>query len=595
MRFQTKIIFVYLILVLALALLLGSLFYGLNWQQYAKLEENTLLNTSGQLVTQMNEKISQMSLTMEYILSDPTMLDDMHILARKNVADSYATGAASYIRKALYTEYVTSHFYRTIYFNQMGYVFTAESGEIRKSRSSANLNEIRYLKAADSSLYKPVLITAHQDNWGYDGNPTVYSLVKAVQGSNMGYIEVQNKVSSLINLEVTGDDITYYIYVNGNELLYASDGGERTALCEKILENGKKTSVYKVKAKNNTEYAAISHSQQYDISVIAFESTAVVDRMVLVTLPMVILITLILFLISMSYVILMSRYLTRPLQQMRNMMEHTQLENIGEQGDVQSYDDEIQALSSSYLDLMDRLQKSVVKEKRLAILQLQAQFDSLQAQVNPHFLFNVLNIISSRGMQDNDEQICEMCGCLAAMLRYSTNNIDRNARVAEELEYLQQYFYLLKARYEDRIAFEIRIEPEISRQILPKLTLQQIVENSINHGFQDSTDVMKLTITGWQDAERWNIRIHDNGQGFSTESLEELKDSMEKIREKILHQNSMEMEIGGMGLVNTYARCYLLYSDSLVFSLQNVGDGADVLISAFTDSKGNHNVGKGVE
>lgn len=90
-----------------------------------------------------------------------------------------------------------------------------------------------------------------------------------------------------------------------------------------------------------------------------------------------------------------------------------------------------------------------------------------------------------------------------------------------------------------------------------------------------------MRIEGFLEDGCWYVKIHDNGQGFSGEALHELQKKMESTRRKLLlDRNNMEMEIGGMGLINTYARCLLLYSDSLIFELKNMRGGAEVTIGA---------------
>ena len=228
---------------------------------------------------------------------------------------------------------------------------------------------------------------------------------------------------------------------------------------------------------------------------------------------------------------------------------------------------------------MRRLNESIVKEKRMSLLQLQAQFDTLQAQVNPHFLYNVLNVISSRGVMDGDEEICEICGCLAAMLRYSTSTKERYATVEKEIEYLERYIFLLKSRYEHRLEVEVQCEDSIKQEILPKIVLQQLVENSVQHGYQNSKNIMKIQVKGWRDETGWYFEVRDNGQGATEEVREELNEKMRKIREKIMSRgSSIEMEIGGMGLANTYARMFLLYNGKAVFRIRNMEEGLSVII-----------------
>lgn len=121
----------------------------------------------------------------------------------------------------------------------------------------------------------------------------------------------------------------------------------------------------------------------------------------------------------------------------------------------------------------------------------------------------------------------------------------------------------------------------IRAQIVPKTVLQQIVENSINHGFENNTGRMEITLRGFQKDGYWFLSVRDNGQGFREETLKDLNEKFEKTKKSLFEDRSnIELEIGGMGLVNTYARLLLIYSDSLVFELKNTEDGSEVLFGA---------------
>lgn len=283
--------------------------------------------------------------------------------------------------------------------------------------------------------------------------------------------------------------------------------------------------------------------------------------------------------VALLFIIFMADRLTRPLGELRAKMEETDWSNLTREVQVKSSDADIRALTTAYQELMQRLSRSRDEEKKLNLLQLQAQFDTLQAQINPHFLYNVLNVISSRGMEDDDEVICEMCGQLANMLRYSTNTKTRYASIEKEVEYTRQYLYLIKMRYEDSIDLEVQVDPEILAQMIPKTVLQQLVENSVSHGFEHNADKMRVTVKGSRQGDRWYLTVRDNGQGISPYILEDLNRKLAKTKKSLLEsQSNVELEIGGMGLVNAYARLLLIYSDSLIFEMKNVSDGAQVTI-----------------
>lgn len=271
----------------------------------------------------------------------------------------------------------------------------------------------------------------------------------------------------------------------------------------------------------------------------------------------------------------------KPIRLLQTFMENIQLNNMQAEIPEKISNDEIEALYISFQDLLRRLDESIVKERRLSVLQLQSQFDLLQAQVNPHFIYNVLNVISNRGIENDDEVICDICSDLAGMLRYSTNTKEKYATVEEEKQYLEKYLGLLKYRYDYKLTYEIKIEATVYDKMLPKIVIQQIVENSITHGYAASADIIRITIEGYEDEKGWHIRVCDNGCGVSEVTLAGIDRSMEEIRRKLReNREHVEMEIGGMGLVNTYARLYLLYADTLMLKIcSNEGNGTEVVLS----------------
>ena len=428
---------------------------------------------------------------------------------------------------------------------------------------------------------KPILIAPHMDGWGIRESEEVFSLARKVQGGDFGYIEVQYATDELKDIfEIPDSDIKVVAFLPGGEILYQSEG-LTDDLVSYIKKHPEVTKMDSITVSSDTSmWASASEiSDNYGIRVVALEEkTEIIAGMkeaVMIALGMAIGC----FVISMGVVIFIASKLSRPLTVLKDQMENTGIENMDAELVVPNTDDEVQAVGIAYQNLMHRLNESIVKERRMSLLQLQAQFDTLQAQVNPHFLYNVLNVISSRGIMDGDEEICEICGCLAAMLRYSTNTKERYATVEKELEYLERYIFLLKSRYEHRLEVEVDCEESVKQEQLPKIVLQQLVENSIQHGYNNSKNIMKIYVHGWRDETGWYFEVRDNGQGTTEEVREELNKKMRRIRKKIMSRgSSIELEIGGMGLANTYARMFLVYNGRAVFRIRNLEEGLSVII-----------------
>lgn len=588
MKFRTKLILGFSIVIFFISAILGIVCYNYNSKRLSEKAAQSLKFYSRQTAANVDFKVDSMKHVTDYILSDQDMLNAMKTLPKyyekdnsgfgktikhNDLLDTLNTGLAMY--------YINSNFYRVIIFNEFGDVASSTNTGSKLTNKARNTSNIKWLDSAARMHGKSILIAPHMDGWGVRESEEVFSLARKVQGGDFGYIEVQYATDELKDIfEIPDSDIKVVAFLPGGEILYQSEGltGDLVGYIKKHPEVTKMDSIT-VSSDTSMWASASEISNNYGIRVVALEEkTEIVAGMkeaVMIALGMAIGC----FVIFMGVVIFIASKLSRPLTVLKDQMENTGIENMDAELVVPNTDDEVEAVGIAYQNLMHRLNESIVKERRMSLLQLQAQFDTLQAQVNPHFLYNVLNVISSRGIMDGDEEICEICGCLAAMLRYSTNTKERYATVEKELEYLERYIFLLKSRYEHRLEVEVDCEESVKQEQLPKIVLQQLVENSIQHGYNNSKNIMKIHVRGWRDETGWYFEVRDNGQGTTEEVREELNKKMRKIRKKIMSRgSSIELEIGGMGLANTYARMFLVYNGRAVFRIRNLEEGLSVII-----------------
>ena len=574
MKYQTKLILGYTTIALLLSIALGIVVYSISLDYEVKRQKNSLDVTSAQLVSQMEDRFRTMDAIIYYILSDYDMLDSIETLGRisdREVQSSYVLNARTTLSNGFNTEYILKNSYRTVFYNQLGNLVSSfNAKEARQVSTDFDLGTISYLERAVQTKGKTVLIGAHTDEWGRTDGPEVYSVMKALQGYQMGFLEVENTIESLSTLAVAAPGAEFVIVANGEEVMYSSNGDysdteSLRSLCEKAESEEEKTSGMLVSR---------SSSEEFDLSVIAYiPGIAEGDgrEAILITAMAA---AIIAFGVCLLLIILWSYILTKSIRELRGVIEQTSLENLDIQAIETGYGlDEVRTLANSYQAMTKRLSQAVNSEKRALMFQMQAQFDALQAQINPHFLYNVLNIISGRGIENNDDMICDMCGALASMLRYSTNNKERYVKTEQEMNYLENYLYLLRARYGDKISFDVSIDSAVRDKLLPKMTLHQFVENILAHAYGHSDRRMIIQVSGTMYSDHWEIRVQDNGEGISEEKLREIREKIKNVRKNLENRGGMEMEIGGMGLVNTYARCFLLYHDALIFSIRNLPSG----------------------
>lgn len=584
MKFRSKMVLAYTTVALLVSMILGIVVARISLQYEINSRKNSLRVSANSYVTQMDERLGRMDAIMHYILSDAVMLESIGWLAESGeTLNRYVLEAKSNISAGLTTEYIMKNSYRTIFFNQNSFlassaIYATGSGELPKQRliSDFRVEDIPYLESVTVSEGKSVIVTAHLDYWSADHHTTVYSMMKALRGKNMGFLEVENRVESLHSLEISDPNVDFLILVNGDELLYASDETYGTVLSERDRERMDSLQEDRIRMEKDVMYTKAS-SREFDLTILAYNKNYLLKKERMQLFSVSFLATMVTLAISLTMIVFWAGVLTKPIKSLQETVENTNIENLLDNQHLgkEAVFDEFQELICAYQAMMARLDEALKNEKQAAMLQLQAQFDMLQAQVNPHFIYNVLNVISSRAVLDNDEAICEMCGSLGNMLRYSTNNQERYATVEKELEYLNSYFYLLKARRGDWLEVSIELDQELKKQMIPKLTLQQFVENCVKHGFQNMTSGRQIVIQGSIQADSWKITVRDNGQGISDQTLEQLRNRLSEVRQDILERGKpAEMGIGGMGIINTYARCLLLYSQDLIFEIENVPDGS---------------------
>jgi two-component system sensor histidine kinase YesM len=587
MRFQTKMSVTYAVFILIVGVAITFFYNRYIVAEYRKTEEKNLEIAAGQAASQIDELIKPMETRSRYILSDPLILESIKFLASPPPGEAnagYMENARATVQAGLLLDYVMNSFYRVVLFNPAGSVISSRITPPVLTQTVTEYEQMPWLTAVDAAKGKPVLVPAHEDIWGINYRPQVFSLIRAIQGGNMGYIEVQRTVDSIAEAIVMPKHNLRVVVLLGNgEPLYANTDGIDFTAYFNALQIGK--TAFEAHISGRRELIAVSRSS-YGAIVVVAEAMEDVERASSSVAPITIAIVSIFSAISVAFVIIASRFLTKPLRVLRVVMEQTRLENLGHEINVVMPNNELEALNLSYQSVLERLRESIVKEKQASLLQIQAQFDLLQAQVNPHFLYNVLNVISQRGAENDDEVICDMCSSLAAMLRYSTNTKIRYASIEQELRYLEQYFYLLKSRYKHKLSYSIEVDKGIHEQVIPKIVLQQIVENSVNHGFANAVDNMNIRIIGLIEDNRWVLLVRDNGQGIEDSKLKEIFDKLMGTKARIVRDRSnVELEIGGMGISNTYARLYLKFGDDLDFVIRNREKGTEVLISA-TIAKG---------
>lgn len=574
MNLKIRLITSYTFFAVVITMIISTVF-GKSLQQKRDAE---LFRFAGNLSNQSVNNFEVMENSMEQaahmLLSDEEVVQAIRNLSSqmedgdRNAREIEENKAA--VRKKINTAYNIDHYYRIVVYNRYGFIAASANAGERLVDQETDPAGFAWTGRTTGTKGRYVLLGIHEDPWGKKEKPeSVFSTVKELQGDHLGFIEIQMTKTQVEALFSPAGN-TGEILLKDGEVLYVSEGFNARLYQEYF---GQEDEIGKKKnpVTGEEELIVVKHSPDLGIQLISVRNRDGESQKDTGLYFLTVCMGGIFFLCSLAFIIISSHLLTEPLRRLRIQMEKTELSSIYEPFEVKSSDTDIQALADSYRNLMKRLELSIDKEKKMIMVHMQTQFDILQAQVNPHFLFNVLNVISRRGMKNDDEVICDICGNLAAMLRYSTNTKERYATLRKEIDYLKSYVYLLESRYEKRLQVEISIEETLMEECVPKIFIQQMVENSLEHGYCKNSGKMYIEVCGMRTDTGWLVSVEDRGKGIDARMREELMERLEQMHLKLKnHMELLEAEIGGMGLVSAYGRMYLLYGENTVFEIRNL-------------------------
>lgn len=238
------------------------------------------------------------------------------------------------------------------------------------------------------------------------------------------------------------------------------------------------------------------------------------------------------------------------------------------------------ALTKEVDRIFSELIQLLKSEQMLNENKRQAQYLALQNQINPHFLYNTLESIRSEAMEAGMESVVCMTEALAHFFRYTISNMENMVTLEEELDNINTYFLIQKYRFEERIGLTIEYDEEehdlLNHCLLPKLTLQPVVENSIIHGIERKMGFSTVRIVLRCTEKRLIIQVSDDGIGMQPEALDDLNHKLNQSLFESLHNKKKK---GGIALVNVNNRIHLIFGEEYGMTVYSTpGVGTDVMI-----------------
>ena len=224
--------------------------------------------------------------------------------------------------------------------------------------------------------------------------------------------------------------------------------------------------------------------------------------------------------------------------------------------------DELGQIASNFNDMTGKVRNLIAEVSEAKDRQKDAEIRALEAQINPHFLYNTLDSINWMAIEKEEYGISRMLRNLGVILRYSVNRSNQMVSVTEVADWLEKYISLQQMRFNQSFRFELNVAEAAGSVRIYKLLLQPFVENAVIHGFKgmEKGGVLRVDIFLSDTGERLNIIIEDNGKGMPREMAESFN-----VRERAVRD-----EGGSIGLHNAFARMDMYYGREAVWNVNSI-------------------------
>lgn len=259
----------------------------------------------------------------------------------------------------------------------------------------------------------------------------------------------------------------------------------------------------------------------------------------------------------------------------------------GEQGkriDLTKKDQELLVIAETTNDMLDRLERNIHDIYQLELSQKDAHMRALQAQINPHFMYNTLEFLRMYAVMENQNELADIIYEFSSLLR---NNIsdERETTLKQEVEFCRKYSYLCMVRYPKSIAYGFKIDPGLEEMRIPKFTLQPLVENYFAHGVDHRRTDNVISIKALKKDGYVEILLTDNGRGMPADKLAEIQAKL--AQRTFEHTVDYSGKRQSIGIVNVHERFVLYFGDRYDINVESVEkEGVRYRITIQNEEKG---------
>jgi len=335
--------------------------------------------------------------------------------------------------------------------------------------------------------------------------------------------------------------------------------------------------VFTISFKNEPYIGYVNQSKDTNWRVYFFCNRNVVQNVTFRIRMAIMIITICIYLLMLIASYFISRNITMPLRKLKSAMKTVEKGNFNITADINN-NDETGELAKSFNQMISHINSLINEVYVSRIFQKEAELYALQQQINPHFLYNTLGAIKSLANMERYSDIRFAVQKLTDIFRYSiSGNQSDLATIKDELHHVNSYIAIQKLRFPDKINFTVDIEESILDIRVPRLIMQPIVENCIEHTIaKQPCSHVDITVTGKiESPSTITLSIHNTGPGIPPERLDEIRQSLKSVSQGI---DSIRTTHASIGLFNVNARLKLMYKEEYGLQIFSDERGTSVIL-----------------
>ncbi len=580
---QFRLFLLFFVSMTAILLIVSGLFYNRSMNEFQDKISDLSKKNSSQTVALFDLMLKGYDSLSKSISNN---FDVVRLLSQKNVSPAVEfinersitnqIGAIYYSREDLMGVHVISTKGKVISYGDYGNVIDpeyAESGWYKRLEKSQGL--MVWL-----GVYPESIIDTSQNLPVFAFGRLIYDLN---QYQPIGYVLFEAKpqliLSSMDNLKLGPHSQVNIVSESGDVLAYSDEARLPEDIdLEKLIQQD--LGLYKVKNEWITTasipsagWTIVSRTPQSDLNG-ELES---MQRYLIVVL---------IALVCLSAVIAVwgSRTISSPIKRVVREMKQVETGNFNRVLTVKSYY-EIGQLADSFNKMVARISELIEQIKISSVSEKNAELQALQSQVNPHFLYNTLDMIYWLLDEKGNDNLAEVVLALSQMFRYSSH-WEEEVTLGAELEQIRHYLTIIELRLHGRLTVEINVDERWRGVRVPKMTLQPIIENAVKHGLEPHGRDGKLSVCAAREGDSLTIIVADNGIGMNEEELGRLRRSLDESELALSRgysrgrdREETARETGGIGISNLHRRLKLMFGESYGLSVDSApGRGTSVRI-----------------